>query len=187
MKYTPTARLFTVEIDGKPIVSIEAISSREANELLKEEWFREDLCELRSGGEPLWDGKANLRSRPANEAEAELVWGRPSRLRDHQPTSQALCLVCCPAAQSRIPDAVATGCRCPYAVATGCRCWRPSLCQLSRSLLHCPRWMPNLHRKHRRCFRPLHPGQERQGARVLEEQQGKLRMCERPYWFSSKG
>ena len=71
MKYTPTARLFTVEIDGKPIVSIEAISSREANELLKEEWFCEDLCELRSGGEPLWDGKANLRSRPANEAEAE--------------------------------------------------------------------------------------------------------------------
>ena len=71
MKYTPTAKLFTVEIDGNPIVSFEAISSREANELLKEEWFREDLCELRSGGEPLWDGKADLRSRPANEAEAE--------------------------------------------------------------------------------------------------------------------
>ena len=70
MKYTPTAKLFTVEIDGNPIVSFEAINYREANELLKEEWFREDLCELRSGGEPLWDGKANLRSRPANEAEA---------------------------------------------------------------------------------------------------------------------
>lgn len=75
MKYQPTAKTFTVDVDGKPTVSFEAISAREANELINEDWFREDLRALTSDGAPLWNGEALLRSRPASEDEAERYQG----------------------------------------------------------------------------------------------------------------
>ena len=75
MKYEPTSKIFTLDVAGKPTVSFEAISTREANELLKEHWFRDDLQLLTSDGAPLWDGVAQLRSRPANEQEAERYQG----------------------------------------------------------------------------------------------------------------
>ena len=75
MKYEPTAKIFTVDIDGKPTVSFEVLSAREANELLKEHWFRDDLRVLKSDGLPLWDGVAPLRSRPADEHETERYQG----------------------------------------------------------------------------------------------------------------
>ena len=68
-------RVYTVEIDGKPTVSFEAKSTREANELVKEAWFKEDLLLLTSEGQPLWDGAAPLRARAASEAESERYRG----------------------------------------------------------------------------------------------------------------
>jgi hypothetical protein len=75
MKYEPTSKIFTLDVAGRPTVSFEAISTREANELLKEHWFRDDLQLLTSDGAPLWDGVAQLRSRPANEQETERYQG----------------------------------------------------------------------------------------------------------------
>ena len=75
MKYEPTSKIFTLDVAGKPTVSFEAMSTREANELLKEHWFRDDLRLLTCDGAPLWDGVAQLRSRPANEHEAERYQG----------------------------------------------------------------------------------------------------------------
>jgi hypothetical protein len=60
-----------VEIEGKPIVSFEAVSAHEAAELLKEDWFRDELQSLTSSGAPLWDGVAGMRSRPASESEID--------------------------------------------------------------------------------------------------------------------
>ena len=39
MKFSPTAKVFTLDIDGKPTVSFEAINQREGTQLLKEGWF----------------------------------------------------------------------------------------------------------------------------------------------------
>jgi hypothetical protein len=46
-------------------------SQKEAQELLREGWFREELLSKRSGGRALWDGKAVLTARSANAAEHE--------------------------------------------------------------------------------------------------------------------
>src|SRR5437868_5483439 len=67
----PTAKVFTVEIEGNPIVSFEATSTREAAELLKEDWFRSELRSRTSSGAPLWNGTAAMRSRPANQCEID--------------------------------------------------------------------------------------------------------------------
>lgn len=75
MKYEPTSKIFTIDIDGKPTVSFEALSAREANELVRETWFRDDLRTLKSEGSPLWDGVAPLRSRPADQHETERYQG----------------------------------------------------------------------------------------------------------------
>jgi len=68
---TPTLRVFTLDIDGQPTVSFEAVNQHEATQLLKESWFLNDLGELTSEGRPLWDGASGLRVRPASEEEAE--------------------------------------------------------------------------------------------------------------------
>jgi hypothetical protein len=75
MKYEPTSRIFTVDVDGEPTVSFAAMNTREANELVKEDWFRDDLRLLKSKGAPLWDGAAPLRSRPADQRESEQYHG----------------------------------------------------------------------------------------------------------------
>jgi predicted GH43/DUF377 family glycosyl hydrolase len=65
--------VFTIEIDGKPILSFEAINLREAYELCHERWLKSDLLEATSAGVPLWDGKTKLRARIAMEDEAAKV------------------------------------------------------------------------------------------------------------------
>ena len=63
--------VYTVEIGGTPIVSFEARNNKEAQELSKEGWFLEDLENLTTAGQPLWDGKAAVRARLATNEEAE--------------------------------------------------------------------------------------------------------------------
>ena len=71
MKFSPTAKVFTLDIDGRPTVSFEATNPREGTELLKEGWFLDDLSKLTSDARPLWDGASALRVRVASEDEAE--------------------------------------------------------------------------------------------------------------------
>ena len=45
--------------------TFEAQNLREAQELCREQWLKDDLAEAKSDGAPLWDGKAKLRARIA--------------------------------------------------------------------------------------------------------------------------
>jgi hypothetical protein len=54
--------VFVLEIDGRPTLAFEAISAREAKELVRERWLLDDLLKHRTNGMPLWDGKAKLRT-----------------------------------------------------------------------------------------------------------------------------
>lgn len=62
-------RVFTLEIDGKPILTFEAQNLREANEICGEEWLQSDLGALTSKGVPLCHGGAKLKARLAQPAE----------------------------------------------------------------------------------------------------------------------
>ena len=62
-------RIYTLEIGGRAILCFPAARFQEAQSLLKEEWLRAELKELRSGGKPLWDGQEKLSVRNADSVE----------------------------------------------------------------------------------------------------------------------
>ena len=64
--------VFTIEIGGTPTLTFEAQNLREAQELCREHWLRNDLAEAKSDGVPLWDGMAKLRARIALPDEMAL-------------------------------------------------------------------------------------------------------------------
>jgi hypothetical protein len=68
---TPTLfpSVFTIEIGGKPTVTFEAKSLREASEICNAPWLGEDFASAYSNGAPLWDGKARFRVRMGYENE----------------------------------------------------------------------------------------------------------------------
>ena len=68
MNREPKALIYTILAGDRPIVALEA-SGREAGELCKEEWFRDELSALKSNGEPLYGTGTKLRARPAVEQE----------------------------------------------------------------------------------------------------------------------
>ena len=73
--------IFTLDVGGKPVLVFEAKNLRESWELCHEQWLREDLVRQTSGGIPLWDGKAPLRTRYATAGEKEVyleAGGEPS-------------------------------------------------------------------------------------------------------------
>jgi hypothetical protein len=80
---TPTSRIFTIEVDGKPTVVFEASSWSEAKELSREEWFRADLSLQMSAGAPLSASTSNYRARYALPEEVarfeqlRVALGRP--------------------------------------------------------------------------------------------------------------
>jgi hypothetical protein len=45
-------RVFTLEVDSKPILAFEASAMREASSLLNESWLSEDLTSLKSDDVP---------------------------------------------------------------------------------------------------------------------------------------
>lgn len=66
---TVLARPFTLLAGGRAILSFYASNHKEAQELTREAWLRVDLLHHRSGKTCLWDGKAKLSVRPANNEE----------------------------------------------------------------------------------------------------------------------
>ena len=72
------ARIFTLDIDGRPTLAFEARTFREAQSLCKEAWLRDDLVSLNSNGIPLWDGNTFLSVRRANDEEA-IAFGQAAK------------------------------------------------------------------------------------------------------------
>lgn len=64
MNQEPKELIYAILADNKPVVAL-AANGREAGELCKEEWFREELSALKSKGEPLYGAGIKLRARPA--------------------------------------------------------------------------------------------------------------------------
>src|SRR5258707_11928042 len=62
-------RIYVVEANGLALVAFEAFTRIEATELPKEKWFRDELLFLRSETRQIWDGKASLAVRRAEEIE----------------------------------------------------------------------------------------------------------------------
>jgi hypothetical protein len=67
---TTRENVYTLEIAGKPVLAFAARNFQEAQSLTRETWLRDDLRQLRSQSAALWDGKARLSVRLANDAEA---------------------------------------------------------------------------------------------------------------------
>ncbi|MCK1329260.1 hypothetical protein IVB57_12900 [Bradyrhizobium sp. CW9] len=61
--------VFAMEVEGKAILAFEAKNFREAFELCKEDWVRDDLTAITSNGLPLCSSTAKLTVRRADEAE----------------------------------------------------------------------------------------------------------------------
>ena len=62
-------RIYTLESGGTPVLAFPARDNREAQSLLREEWLRDDLRAVKSGGVPVWDGVEKLSVRPADAAD----------------------------------------------------------------------------------------------------------------------
>lgn len=67
----PAERVYVIETGGTQVLAFAAISHREAQSLLREEWLRDELRDVRSGGKPVWDGAEKLTVRHASVEEAE--------------------------------------------------------------------------------------------------------------------
>ena len=67
----PPVRVFVLETKGDAILAFEAATMREAMELGRETWLREDLARLTSNHVPVWDSKAPIKARAASAEEAE--------------------------------------------------------------------------------------------------------------------
>ncbi len=63
--------IYTILADDKPVAALEA-TGQEARELLKEQWFKDELAALKVDGEPLYKQGTRLRARPATEEEWQI-------------------------------------------------------------------------------------------------------------------
>jgi len=64
--------IFTMEVDGKPVIAFEANGLAEARELCSERWLKDDLAALASGGVPIYKTGAKLQVRRATDEEIEM-------------------------------------------------------------------------------------------------------------------
>jgi hypothetical protein len=63
------SRVFTLEVDGRPILAFEAVTARGAQQLAKESWLLDDLMIMTSGGAPLRTSQSKLSVRLATAEE----------------------------------------------------------------------------------------------------------------------
>lgn len=71
MTIPQSEKVYVIESGGVVILAFAATSHREAQSLLREEWLKSDLREVRVGGKPVWDGATKLTIRHAGVEEAE--------------------------------------------------------------------------------------------------------------------
>jgi hypothetical protein len=63
------SRVFTIEVNSRPTLAFEASRTREAQEICKGAWLRDDLIVLSSGGVPICSDQSKLSVRPATDDE----------------------------------------------------------------------------------------------------------------------
>ena len=73
------SRIFTLEVDGRPILAFEDSNASQAKQLCKESWLKDDLTLLKSGGATLHTPQSRLAVRPATTEEA-VVFGHAAKL-----------------------------------------------------------------------------------------------------------
>jgi hypothetical protein len=73
------SRVFTLEVDGRPIVAFEAGNTGEAKQLCKEAWLLDDLRVFTSHGVPLRTDQSQLCVRAATAEEA-IVFGHAAEV-----------------------------------------------------------------------------------------------------------
>jgi hypothetical protein len=61
--------VFTIEINGKPTLAVQAKRHREVEVFCEQDWLRADLLALTSNGRPLYDAGASLKVRLARSEE----------------------------------------------------------------------------------------------------------------------
>jgi hypothetical protein len=71
-------RVYTIEINGRPVAVFESRGMTEARSISKEAWLREELAALKSGGMALLAAGAKLGVRAGTPRESE-VFGRSGR------------------------------------------------------------------------------------------------------------
>jgi hypothetical protein len=74
--------VFTIEVDGKPVLTFEARLYSEAEAIVADERLRTTLCASKSGGVPLCDEHSILRLRLAHSGEAKRYKDAASSLTD---------------------------------------------------------------------------------------------------------
>ena len=74
------SRVFTLVVDGRPILAFEAGGTREAHGICKEMWLRDDLTVLRSGGVPLYTTQSKLSVRLATAEEETIFFDQTANL-----------------------------------------------------------------------------------------------------------
>ena len=72
-------RVFTLEVDGRPILAFEAGTANQAKQLCNESWLKDDLTRLKSSGDPLSTDRSKLSVRPATAEEA-IVFGHAAEV-----------------------------------------------------------------------------------------------------------
>jgi hypothetical protein len=71
---TKSVTVYVAEIKGRGIAAFHADTGSEAERVVRDRVFRDDLMVLASGGLPLWDGLTDIEVRPARPDE-EAKWG----------------------------------------------------------------------------------------------------------------
>jgi hypothetical protein len=66
------SQVFTLEVDGRPTLSFVADCSKEAQEICKRAWLRDDLSGLSSGGVPICVSQSRLSVRSATGEETAI-------------------------------------------------------------------------------------------------------------------
>jgi hypothetical protein len=60
---------FVIEINGRAVLALSALSIEQARALCSQHWFFDELTRHRSAGAPLWDGTGKLTLRAAQPRE----------------------------------------------------------------------------------------------------------------------
>ena len=68
----PAVRVFVLEVNGIALLAFEAATMREAMELGRETWLRNELEQLTSNGAAVWDSKVPIKARTASSEEVEI-------------------------------------------------------------------------------------------------------------------
>jgi hypothetical protein len=93
LTFPASEKVYVLESGGVPVLAFAAISHREAQSLLREEWLKSDLRDIRVGGKPVWDGAVKLTVRHAGIDEAERYTAGATGTRDEPDDLQLVYLI----------------------------------------------------------------------------------------------